>query len=69
MGFYWKINKQKSSDENHVFGRYFIIENQTDWLYSRGGRSLTDVFSDSGGNYVEMTTLDGSNKVYIPTVF
>lgn len=45
----------------------FFIENKRDWLYSRGGRSLADLVSDSKGDFVWMSNGDGTDtKVYLP---
>lgn len=48
----------------------FRIYSVSDWLYSKGGRSMDDVYDDRDGNgpYVEMWN-KGYRKVYIPQIF
>lgn len=47
----------------------FKIENEIDFAWSRGGRLSSDIKQDANGRYLEMTTFDKTNKLYIPTVF
>jgi len=49
--------------------RRFKIENEVDWLHSRGGRTYDDVETDEKGKYVNMYHPVGLQKVYIPTYF
>jgi len=65
MGY--KSIKKMSKDGNMYYDYCFVIEHLSDWLHTKGGRSLSDVMKDEKGAYIPMTTFDRTNKLYIPT--
>lgn len=45
----------------------FEIKDKFTWLYSRGGRTLKDVYKDKKGEFVYMSNgTGGTSKVYLP---
>lgn len=66
MGYHYRSTHKNGKSD---FERVFRVENRRDWLHSMGGRTFDDVIKDENGLFVEMTTYDGSNKVYIPTKY
>lgn len=61
-----KFKSRKNGKEYVWHTLVFKVDTMEDWLHTKGGRDKDDVIGDENGLYVEMTTYDKSNKVYIP---